>query len=361
MGENPRLFSKLVPSQGFLKAGFLGFPGSGKSFTASLLARGLVKHLKDKKPVYVFDTEHGYDYLGKSFEKDNIGIEIARSRSLIDLLDAIKEAEEKASVLIIDSVSHVWEDVVESYKKKNNRTFLTFADWGPIKLNWKKFPEAYLNSRLAIILCGRATDDTVAQENDATGKLEIIKYGVKMVAEKNLGYEPGLVCEMEKINLGTFVKGKRNMVNRMHVLKDRFDKLDGQSFDDPTFDTFLPHIQELNLGVHAQLSGTDSQALFDRNSDRNWIERKKQIEILKEEIQGQLTSAYPGRSTEDVKVKTDLIFDAFGTRSWLALDDKSPDELKKGLEVIRLAVSRAQAPQAKQDGEPKKKEKAEVK
>ena len=53
------LFQKAVNEQGYLKAGFLGFPGSGKTFTASLLAIGLAKELKENRPVYAIDTEKG--------------------------------------------------------------------------------------------------------------------------------------------------------------------------------------------------------------------------------------------------------------------------------------------------------------
>ena len=335
---NTELFKKAENRQGYMKAGIMGFPGSGKSFTSTEIAIGLVKMTGDKRPVFALDTEKGFDYLVERFKKEGVELYVARTRAFVDLLDAIKQAEKDASVLIIDSITHFWEEVQAAYKKKHNRTSLTFADWGPLKANWATYTRAYLDSRLHITMCGRA-GDVYDNYLDEDGKRQIEKVGTKMQAEKNLGYEPGLGIEMERVSLGQFKKGQRNFVNRAHIIKDRFDVLDGKFFDNPTFETFLPHIQKLNLGQHEGLSDANSQKLFERDSSENWQQKRKQVEILKEEIQGELTSAYPGRSAEDTKIKTDLINDAFGTRSWSALDEMTPEELRAGLDVIKAQIA----------------------
>src|SRR3990167_587846 len=102
MGENT-LFSKASNQQGFLKMGLMGFPGSGKSFTAVSTAIGLVQMIKDKRPVFALDTEKGMDYLISRFEDAKIELQIARTRSFVDLIAAVDEAEKNGSVLIIDS------------------------------------------------------------------------------------------------------------------------------------------------------------------------------------------------------------------------------------------------------------------
>lgn len=329
------LFKKAENQQGFLKMGLMGFPGSGKTYTATGVAIGLVQMLKDKRPVFALDTEKGLDYVVERFNAAGIELQIARTRAFVDLLDAVDEAEKNGALLMIDSITHFWEEVQESYKKANQRQRLTFSDWGPIKATWKRYTEKFLNSRVHIIMCGRAADTFDYFENPDDGKMELHKTGTKMQAEKNLGYEPGLAVEMERTTLGEFKKGERSAVNRAFILKDRFDILDGKVFDNPTFETFLPHIQKLNLGIHEGLSGTNSTELFDKDSDKNWLEKKKQVEIFKEEIEGVLTSYFPGRTAEEVKIKTDLLQEAYGTRSWKALDDVAPDTLKAGIATIK--------------------------
>lgn len=355
------IFKKAENQQGFLKLGLMGFPGSGKTYTSVSIAIGLVQMLQDKRPVFALDTEKGLDYVVERFNTAGIELQIARTRAFVDLLAAVDEAEKNGSLLIIDSISHFWEEVQESYKKAHQRQRLTFSDWGPIKATWKRYTEKFLNSRVHIIMCGRAADTFDYFENPDDGKMELHKTGTKMQAEKNLGYEPGLAVEMERTTIGEFKKGERQSVNRAYVLKDRFDVLDGKMFDNPTFETFLPHIQKLNLGVHEGLSGTNSTELFDKNSDRNWLEQKKQVEILKEEVEGLLTSYFPGRSTEEIKIKTDILQEAYGTRSWKALDDMTVEQMKKGLEVIRTkseAMKTKPATESANNGATKEKAKA---
>jgi hypothetical protein len=337
------LFKKAENQQGYLKMGFMGFPGSGKTFTATEVAIGLVKLLKDKRPVFALDTEKGLDYVVEKFTAAGIELQIARTRAFVDLLEAVDEAEKNGALLFIDSITHFWEEVQESYKKANQRQRLTFADWGPIKSTWKRYTEKFLNSKVHIIMCGRAADTFDYFENPDDKKMELHKTGTKMQAEKNLGYEPGIAVEMERANVGDLKAGQRTIINRAYILKDRFDMLDGMVFDNPTFDTFLPHIKKLNIGVHEGLSGTNSTELFDKDSDKNWLEAKKQVEILKEEIQGILTSYFPGQSSEEKKIKTDIVFEAFGTRSWIALDDMTPDQLKKGIVAIKAKAEMLKA------------------
>lgn len=334
-----KLFKPLENEQGFLKMGIMGAQGSGKTFTAVEAAIGLRAYTKDPRPIYGLDTEGGLSYLKEKFDEKKVPAEVAKTRAFVDLLAGIAEAEKHASVLLIDSVTHYWQELQDAFKKKKGRTTLRMQDWGELKGpgGWGNFTRAFLDSRLHIVMCGRAGDDFESVENDE-GKLEYHKVGTKMQAEKNLGYEPGLALEMERVPLDQPRRGQRNFANRAYVLKDRFDIIDGQFFDNPTFESFLPHIKRLNLGVHGQIAKTDSTELFDKNSDKNYFERKKQVEIFLEEIQGELTSAYPGQSAEEKRVKADLIQEAFGTRSWKALEDYAPEKLKEGLTLIRSKI-----------------------
>ncbi len=337
------MFTEAKNEQGFLKANFLGFPGSGKTFTSAILAQGIYKLTKSTKPVYAIDTEKGFDYLVDHFEKSDVPLRVARIRAFSDIMAAFEEAEREASVVIIDSVTHAWLEIQSAYKFKTGRQDLRMQDWGPIKSQWAALPNKFLNSKVHAILCGRAGDDLETTKDEETGRLEIRNNGVKMLAEKNLGYEPGLVCEMERVNLSGSKKGKREIVNRVHILKDRFDIIDGQSFDDPTFETFLPHIQSLNLGgEHSQIAPRSSAEMFDDNSDKNFYAKRKKIEILKEEIAGELESHWPGRTADATKAKSDICNEIFKTRSWAALDEKEPivlfdglNELKKRIEAMK--------------------------
>lgn len=343
-GNKVSLFQPAKNRQAYLKAGIMGFPGSGKTYTAVEIAIGLVKYIKGKCPVYALDTETGLDYLLEKFKKSDIKLEVAKTRAFSDLLDAILEAEKNASVLLIDSITHFWAEIQEAYKKAHNRVRLQFQDWGPIKSTWQKFTDAYVNSKLHIVMCGRA-GDVYEFFTDDDGKKQLERTGTKMQAEKNLGYEPSLGIEMERITVGEFKKGQRNFSNRAYILKDRFDVLDGQYFDNPTFKEFLPHIERLNLGGEHLGVKTDKESTeFFNASDKDFVEEKKKRMILLEEVEGELVSAYPGTSAAEKKIKTDLVFETFGTRSWASLAEKDSKSLKQGLESIRIKIGKLKEP-----------------
>ena len=64
--------------------------------------------------------------------------------------------------------------------------------------------------------------------------------------------------------------------------------------------------------------------------DTSFSERRKQQTILTEEIEGLLVSAFPGTTREEKKAKADLLEVVFKTRSWTAICDVRPDDLKAG-------------------------------
>src|SRR6185312_14525548 len=184
------LFQPAESTSAYLKMGMLGFAGSGKTKTAGLTAIGLVKHMRKfgidyaTKPVYFLDTEKGSDWLKVDFDEANIPLATFKSRAFSDLLLAVPEAQANGSVLIIDSISHFWKELCETYQTKKAEQFkrttyrLQFADWGYLKSEWSKFTDMFVNSPLHIILAGRAGYEYDFFEED--GKKELEKTGVKM-------------------------------------------------------------------------------------------------------------------------------------------------------------------------------------
>ena len=171
------LFQSAESTTAFLKMGIMGKQGAGKSYTAAKVAVGLVNLLKEKqidyanKPVAFFDTETGSDWLIPMFKTAGIPLVVAKKKSFADLLAATKWAEQNASLFIIDSITHPWRELLESYMKTKQRSFLQIDDWGYLKGShgWQQFTDLYVNTKLHIIMCGRAGDDT-EQYTDENGK-----------------------------------------------------------------------------------------------------------------------------------------------------------------------------------------------
>jgi hypothetical protein len=296
----------------------------------------------------MLDTESGSDYLIPLFKNNNVPFHTDKTRSFSELVDAVSVAEKEASVLIIDSITHFWSEIQDAYLKKTGRKRLTLADWGQIKSTWRIFTDAFLNSKCHIIVCGRARDVTDFQEEE-DGTKQFVKVGTMMATEKNLAYEPSLLVEMVKEMRPTKQKEGQMWNHTAYVLKDRSTLLEGKSFINPTFKEFEPFFNFLNIGgEHLSVDTThDSSAMFEDGNDRNYAWKKKQCEIMVEEIEGLLTSSYPGQSAAEKKIKVDLIEECFGTRSWKKVEEMMMDDLKIGTErLVKAIKARKETPDA---------------
>jgi hypothetical protein len=314
--------------QAFLKGGILGFSGSGKTFTASMLAIALAKRASKPKPVAFFDTETGSDYLLPKFAVEGIEVLRVKSYSYTDLLAAAREAESSCSVLVVDSITHVWRCLCESYQKRRNISKLQFQHWNDIKREWGEWTTLYLNCRLHIIVCGRAGYEYDFQDDD--GKKELIKIGTKMKVESEFGYEPSLLIEMERAERSA--KPGAGWIHRAHVLKDRTDTINGAAFDFTRTKTgykkggyqlvekaFAPALAALNpegehIGVDA--TRTDEQRFSGPGGVPQWKYEEEQKAIALDEIAELLKKHWPSQNGDDKEARAACLERAAGTRSW---------------------------------------------
>lgn len=339
----------------FAKVGLYGEAGSGKTYTAAKIAIGMHQAVGSDKPVGMFDTEPAASYIIPLFEKAGIDFLVYdESRALVDLMRFMDEAEQTCSVVIIDSISHVWRDAQESYlakingKRKSQRlspiTSLEFHHWRPIKSAWAAFTDRFLASKLHVIVCGRAGKIYEYQDkDDGSGKKELISTGSRMATEKELGYEPSLLIEMIKH------RDNGRIINRALIEKDRTDTMNGRIVDYPDFEKLRSHFDFLNIGgEHFSYSGRDSQDLYTEDGEDNWGHEKRQREIFCEEIQGLLLKHYPSQSAEHKAAKADAIETVFQTRSWKKVESMRSDEIRAGYRKMKSMLEAEQQPP--QDG-----------
>jgi hypothetical protein len=344
------LMTTLGTGQGYLKAGFQGFNKSGKTFTATRLAIGTRRHFGLKGPIGFFDTEGGSEYVAATVKKDT-GLDLVgkRSRSIDDLMVVTQECiDGAASVLVVDSMSHIWKDVLDSYLRKINevrtakgkpaRSALEFQDWGPLKAKFNKFTDLYLNSPLHIIICGRAQYTYDYETNEETGKKELMKTGIKMRTEAEFGFEPSLLVEMERVQNLTG-EGSR-LVHRATVIGDRFSVLDGKTVDNPTEEFFQPYLDCLKSGAHAPIDmspKTDPEV--NGEGDSAFYAERRAKAIACEKIAAELDKAWAGTSAAAKKGRADAIDKAFGTRSWTEVEGMKIERLRDGFKAIREMVT----------------------
>lgn len=340
--------------QAFAKVGIYGNAGSGKTYTAALIAIGLHKFAKATKPVGMFDTEPAASYIIPLFQKAGIPFLVYdESRALKDLMAFMDEAEQECSVVIVDSVTHVWRDTQESYLSKINEGLarknkkpihkLEFHHWGPIKAAWAKFTDRYLSSRLHVIVCGRAGSIYEYQTNEETGKKELITTGTRMATEKEMGYEPSLLIEMVP------AREDGKTVNRAIVMKDRTATLNGAEIDFPDFGKLQSHFAFLNIGGehYASMESRDSKDMFTEDGQDDWSNEQRQRGIWAEEIAGLMQTHYPSQTAEHKQARLALMQEFFGTKSWKRIEEATPSkELHAGFVAMKAKLEpQAAAPE----------------
>lgn len=344
------LLTTLGKGQGHLKAGFQGFNKSGKTFTAATLAIYTREFFQMKGPIGFFDTEGGSEYVAPLIKKgtglDPVGI---RSRSIDDLIGVVEECvKDGVSVLVADSMSHIWKDVMDSYLRRINevraaknlpaRTAMEFQDWGPLKAKFNKFTDLYLNSPLHIIICGRAGYTYDYEADEETGKKTLVKTGIKMKTEGEFGFEPSLLVEMERVQ--SLVGDGPRLVHRATVIGDRFSVIDGKECDNPTGEFFKPYLECLKPGAHAPI---DMSAKTDPGitgeGDSAFHAEKRQRVVACEKIAAELDKAWAGTSAVAKKGRADALDKAFGTRSWTEVEGMRIDRLREGFKAVRELVA----------------------
>lgn len=349
------MLTKAENKMAYAKVGIYGSAGSGKTFTASCIAVGLHKFCKATKAVGFFDTEPALSYVLPLFKA--AGIEVFcydKSRALQDLMSFMEEAEKECSVIIIDSITHIWRDAQESYIKKLNEsrkqygkrpiTKLEFHHWGPIKEVWGRFTDKFTSSKAHVIVCGRMGSIYEYQTNEE-GKKELVTNGNKMATEKEMGYEPSLLIEMEKL------RENEKIINRAIVEKDRSNQLNGQTIDFPNFkgsdlncimnvfEKLSKHFDNLNIGGEHfdSMNQRNSSDMYEIGEDGSeWPNEQRQRAIWSEEIQGLLAKYYPAQTAEDKKQRQELLERFFATRSWTKVESTNSNLLKEGYRDLRI-------------------------
>ena len=352
------ILNDVADQQGFLKAGFLGFQKSGKTWTAMLLAIALKRRFNLTGQIALFDTEGGSVYV-KPVIKELTGQDAlaTRKRSLGDLMAWGKAAvNANVAVAIVDSITHPWRELCETFLKRKNEQLmklnrgqqqkLQFQDWAAIKEQWAHWTTFYLNSPLHIIICGRAGYEYDFEEEE-DGTKNLVKTGIKMKTEGEFGFEPSLLVEMQR---SQDLSGVHRICRTAVVLGDRFGVIDGKTADFPSLGDhkaelaaverfFAPHLELLVPGAHAPVdTETRTEMDIEAGEDRAAIERRRRV-ILCEEIQGEILKIWPGQTAAEKKAKAAAIEKHFGTMSWTAVEAMGVDRLTRGLIDLRKELA----------------------
>ena len=333
---------------GFLKATCQGPQGSGKTYTAVELAAYTHSKFKCKKPVAFYDTETGSRYVRGRLKKLT-GLEPFRveTRSFDNLLAVVGECVDAGiEILLVDSITHVWRELCDTFLAKLNSSRsaklkrLDLDGIMQVKARWQPWPDLFLNSPLHIVVCGREGNEWGHELDEDTGKNQLVATGKKMKVETEFGFEASLQLAFEQDQKpGGRVKrrggAKERVARRIDVLctviKDRFDEIHGRQFLNPTGKDFAPHIDLLRPGQHKAVDlDSKSEGAVEGADAPGFGGELRDRERWAEEVQGLLTSRYPGMSAAEKFAKSQILFYAFETRSWSRVEDLDAIKIRAG-------------------------------
>jgi adenylate kinase family enzyme len=192
------MFKKATKSQSKLRLALLGPTGSGKTYTALRIAKGL------GSKVAFIDTERGSasKYSG-DFDFDVLELE---SFAPATYVEAIRGAQaEGYDVLIIDSLSHAWmgkEGALEQVDKVGKRSGggasgNNFGAWREVTPMHNSLVDTILASRMHVIATMRVKMDYVMEE-DSRGKKSVRKIGLQPQQRDGVEYEFDVIADIDQ-------------------------------------------------------------------------------------------------------------------------------------------------------------------
>jgi hypothetical protein len=232
-------------------------------------------------------------------------------------------------------------------RKRINR--IEFQHWREIKGTWREWTDAMLNSRMHMLIAGRAGQVYEYQTDEETGKKELVTTGTKMKAEGDFGYEPDLLFEMWIERANPNQKGS-SLIHKAIVLKDRSMAINGHEFAWPdrekgyqkgdwklVYQKFEPYIRFINTtGPQVGIDATrNSQDMFDDQGRAEWSRRERDRKIALEEFEATMVKLWPGQDAKSKAFKMAVVENLFSTRSWTKVEMLPLETVQTGLRTLR--------------------------
>lgn len=190
-------FRKAVKFDAKARVAFVGVSGSGKSYTALILARALAG---PTGKIAAIDTEHG----SLSLYSDIFSFDVDEpdSYSTEYLLEQLDYAEDNGyAVFLVDSLSHFWmgkDGALEFVDAAKRRSRDGMEGWKAFKPHERQMVDRFLASPCHIIVTMRTKTDY--EETIVDGKKKRVKIGLAPVQREGLEYEFTFVGSMDDEN-----------------------------------------------------------------------------------------------------------------------------------------------------------------
>ena len=179
---------KSSKKQAKIKLALQGCAGSGKTYSALLLAYGLCG---DWSKIAVIDSENGSADLYSNLGQYNV-LPLQDLYTPEVYMEGIKVCEDAGmEVIIIDSISQCWDTLLEYHANLQGNSF---TNWQKITPRMNAFMQKILQSNSHVICTMRCKQEYVM--NEKNGKMVPEKVGLKAVMRDGIDYEFTIVFDI---------------------------------------------------------------------------------------------------------------------------------------------------------------------
>lgn len=267
---------KAKKSRAKIKMALQGSSGSGKSLGALLVSKGLTNNNLSK--VAVVCSENGSANLYDSLGPYNVvtlqpPYTPEKFISAIDL--CLKESME---VIILDSISVVWEELLNYHSKLAGNSF---TNWNKVSPRQNLFINKILQADAHIIATMRTKQDYVLNQKD--GKYIPEKVGLKAIQRNDVDYEFTLVFDIDNKHNSHASKDRTGIFSNAGYFKIT-ENTGAQILAWCNSDTL--NIDEVKNKIHRALSLSELTKLYNDNPkhqkalNAEFVAKKQQLEQL---------------------------------------------------------------------------------
>jgi hypothetical protein len=188
-----------------IRLGLSAVSGGGKTYSAILVAKGLVG---DLSKVAIIDTENGSADLYAHLGDFNV-LQLTAPFTPERYIEAIKSCEKAdMEVIIVDSISHEWDgkggclEIVESLGGK-------YQDWAKVTPRHQAFIDAIIHSPSHVITTVRRKQDYEMIKDG--NKVRVEKGGLREITREGFEYELTINLELDTKHNATASKDRTQL------------------------------------------------------------------------------------------------------------------------------------------------------
>ena len=234
------MFKKASKEQCKLRLALFGVSGGGKTYSALRLAKGL------GGKIALIDTEH--KSASKYADRFDFDVCDLDAPTIGNLLMTMKEAS-NYDVLIIDSLTHAWLELVKEVERVARAKFggNTWSAWSEGTPKQQTLINAILDFPGHIIVTMRSDTNWTTSINDR-GKVVPVRIGEAPKQGKNIEYEFDMLIQLSQDHEGLVIKDRTGKYqDKCGIIDEQFGQQLGEWLSEGKVVTqSVPVIEEVN-------------------------------------------------------------------------------------------------------------------